>query len=154
MSAIAQAQTTLKGWMEAYPFLPGLVFAALCLLLIFTVALPRIRSWQRAKGRPVLDPLQVEELLHGPGVLLVDLREDGAFRQGHIRGCLHVPFRDLARRLATPDPTAKRALVLVDETDALSHRAFDQLTARGFEWVYVLKGGMRAWRSASRPVVK
>ncbi|WP_052572068.1 rhodanese-like domain-containing protein [Geothrix fermentans] len=154
MAAIAQALTTLRGWMEAYPFLPGLVFSALCLLLLFGVALPRLRSWRRGQGRPVLDPLQVEELLQGPGVLLVDLREDDAFRRGHIRGCLHVPFAELTRRLASPDPQAKRALVLVDETDALSHRALRQLTARGFEWVYVLKGGMRAWRAESRPVVK
>mgnify|MGYP005806319465 CR=1 FL=1 len=154
MSAFAQDLTTLKDWMEAYPFLPGLVFAALCLVLLFAVALPRLRSWFRAKGRPVLDPLQVEELLQGPGVLLVDLREDAAFRQGHIRGCLHVPYADLARRFEAPDPMAKRALVLVDETDALSHRALRQLLARGFEWVYVLKGGMRAWRGAHRPVAK
>ena len=154
MSPHAQALTTLRGWMETYPFLPGLVFAALCLLLLFAVALPRLRSWRRGQGRPVLDPLQVEELLQGPGVLLVDLRDEAAFRQGHIRGCLHVPFAELTRRFGSPDPQAKRALVLVDETDALSHRALRRLTARGFDWVYVLKGGMRAWRGASRPMVK
>ena len=154
MSPIPQAPTTLRGWMEAYPFLPGLVFAALCLLLLFGVALPRLRSWRRGRGRPVLDPLQLEELLQGPGVLLVDLRDDAAFRRGHIRGCLHVPFGDLARRFEIPDPRAKRALVLVDETDALSHRGLDLLTAKGFSWIYVLKGGMRAWRGESRPVVK
>ncbi|HJV37723.1 MAG TPA: rhodanese-like domain-containing protein [Geothrix sp.] len=154
MSPHAQALTTLRGWMETYPFLPGLVFAALCLLLLFGVALPRLRSWRRGRGRPVLDPLQVEELLQGPGVLLVDLRDEAAFRQGHIRGCLHVPFAELTRRFGSPDPQAKRALVLVDETDALSHRALRLLTARGFEWVYVLQGGMRAWRGASRPMVK
>ena len=38
--------------------------------------------------------------------------------------------------------------------DALSHRALRALLDRGFEWVYVLKGGMRAWRGESRPVVK
>ncbi|WP_275976531.1 rhodanese-like domain-containing protein [Geothrix alkalitolerans] len=154
MSPLAQALTTLRGWMETYPFLPGLVFAALCLLLLFGVALPRLRSWRRGRGRPVLDPLQVEELLQGPGVLLVDLRDEAAFRQGHIRGCLHVPFAELTRRFGSPDPQAKRALVLVDETDALSHRALKRLTARGFEWVYVLKGGMRAWRDANRPISK
>jgi len=30
----------------------------------------------------------------------------------------------------------------------------DLLTARGFTWVYVLKGGMVAWRSASRPLTR
>jgi len=154
MADVSELLTMLRSWMELYPFLPGLILTGICLLLLLTVALPQILSWRRAKGRPVLDPLQVEELLQGPGVLLVDLREDDAFRRGHIRGCLHVPFADLPRRFEVPDPQARRALVLVDETDALSHRALRLLAARGFEWVYVLKGGMRAWRGESRPVVK
>ena len=154
MSGISQAMTTLKGWMEAYPFLPGLVFATLCLILVFAVALPRILSSRRGKGRPVLNPVQVEELLLGPGVLLVDLRDDEAYSQGHIQGSLHVPFAELAQHFEAADPTARRALVLVDETDALSHRAHSLLLTRGYQWVYVLKGGMRAWRDAGRPVVQ
>jgi rhodanese-related sulfurtransferase len=146
--------SVLERWAKAYPFLPGLILAGLCLAILVLVALPRLRSWRRAKGRPVLDPLQVEELIHGPGVLVVDLREAEAFRQGHIRGSLSVPFADLARRFEIPDPAAKRALVLADETDALSHLALDLLRAKGFDWVYVLKGGLRAWRGAHRPLVK
>jgi rhodanese-related sulfurtransferase len=140
--------------MKAYPFLPGLVFAALCLLLLLLVATPRLASWKRGKGRPVLDPVQVDELLLGSGILVVDLRDPEAYRRGHIRGSLLVPLPDLPTRFAAPDPTARRALVLVDETDELSHRAFDQLSARGFQWMYVLKGGMRAWRAANRPIAR
>ena len=154
MADLSELLTLARSWMELYPFLPGLALTAVCLLLLLTVSLPQILSWRRAKGRPVLDPLQVEELLQGPGVLLVDLREDAAFRRGHIRGCLHVPFGELAKRFDAPDTQARRALVLVDETDALSHRALRLLADRGFEWVYVLKGGMRAWRSAHRPVAR
>lgn len=152
MIAFAPAPTTLEGWMRAYPFLPGIGFALVCLLLLLLVAAPRLASWRRAKGRPVLDPMQVEELLVGSGALVVDLRDAAPFKAGHIRGSLHVPFKDLPARFATPDPNARRALVLVDDTDELSHRAYDLLTGRGFAWVYVMKGGMRAWRRASRPL--
>lgn len=145
---------TAQQWMKAYPFLPGLVFAGVCLVVLLLVALPRLQSWYRGRNRPVLTPLQVEELLIGAGVLIVDLRSAGAFRQGHIRGSLHVPFDELPRRFEIPDPAAKRALVLVDETDALSHRALDLLTARGFTWIYVLKGGLHAWRAANRPLAR
>ena len=154
MTAIAHLPATLESWMKDYPFLPGAVFAALCLVLMVVVAWPRIRSWHRGKGRPVLDPLQLEELLLGPGALPVDLRDAEAFRRGHIRGSLHAPFADLARRFEIPDPNAKRVLVLIDETDALSHRAYDLLTAKGFTWIYVLKGGLGAWRRERRPLVK
>lgn len=154
MLAIAPAPTTLEGWMRDYPFLPGLLFAAACLMILLLVALPRFASWRRGRGRPVLDPIQVEELLMGPGALVVDLRSAEAFRAGHIRGSLHVPMEDLPTRFARPDPNARRALVLVDDTDELSHRTFDLLTARGFSWLYVMKGGMRAWRRAQRPLAK
>ncbi len=148
------APTNLEGWMKDYPYLPGVLFAAVCLLLLFLVALPRLGSWRRGRARPVLDPVQVEELISGSGALVVDLREVRAFKAGHIRGCLHVPFEQLGTKFTAPDPKARRALILVDETDELSHRAFDLLTQRGFSWLYVMKGGMRAWRRASRPMGK
>ncbi|GLH74262.1 sulfurtransferase [Geothrix limicola] len=154
MIAAIHTPTTLEGWMKAYPFLPGALFAALCLVILLLVALPRLASWKRAKGRPVLDPLQVDELLLGSGALVVDLRSAEAFKTGHIRGCLHVPFEELAARFPTPDPKARRAMILVDETDQISHQAYDQLVARGFHWIYVMKGGMGAWRRASRPMAK
>lgn len=153
-AAMLAEPATLGRWMRDYPFLPGLVLAVLCLGILVLVALPRIQSWRRARGRPVLDPLQVEELIHGPGVLVVDLRDAEAFRRGHIRGSLHVPFAEVSRRFEIPNPAVKRALVLADETDALSHQALDLLRAKGFDWVYVLKGGLRAWRGAHRPLAK
>jgi rhodanese-related sulfurtransferase len=154
MIAAVLAPTTLEGWMKEYPYLPGIVLAAVCLLILFLVVLPRMASWGRGRGRPVLDPVQVSELVSGSGALVVDLRNLEAFRSGHIRGCMHVPFKELATRFAAPDPKATRTLILVDETDELSHRAFDLLTSRGFSGLYVMKGGMKAWRQSNRPIAK
>ena len=141
-------------WIQAHPWLPGLLFAALCLVVLLGVALPRIQSWWRGRHRPVLDPLQLEELLLGSGALVLDLREPATFRAGHIRGGMNLSLDELAARFKTPDRAAKRAIVLVDETDEISHRAFDLLRTRGFDWLYVLKGGMRAWRAQNRPLSK
>lgn len=154
MIATLFAAVPLEAWLKDNPRLPGLLLAIACLLILLPLVLPRLASWRRAKGRPVLEPLQVEELLLGPGALVVDLRDPAAFREGHIRGCLHVPFPELGHRFSAPDPKARRAMVLVDETDALAHQAYDLLTRRGFDWLYVLKGGMRAWRRANRPVAR
>jgi rhodanese-related sulfurtransferase len=141
-------------WIQAHPGVPGLVFTALCLVVLFGVALPRLQSWRRGRHRPVLDPLQLEELLIGPGALILDLRDPATFHAGHIRGGMNLSLDQLATRFQTPDGSAKRAIVLVDETDEVSHRALDLLHARGFDWLYVLKGGMRAWRARSRPMAK
>ncbi len=145
---------TLDSLLKDYPWLPGVFFAVLCLVVLLLVSLPRLATWRRGKGRPVLTPIQLEAMLMGAGALVVDLRNAQDFASGHIRGCLHVPYEGVAARFVQPDPRAKRALVLVDETDLLSHQALDLLVARGFTWVYVLKGGMEAWRSANRPLTR
>jgi rhodanese-related sulfurtransferase len=150
----ALAPTIMEGWMKEYPYLPGVLLAAVCLLILVVVILPRMASWLRGRGRPVLDPVQVSELVSGSGALVVDLRLAEDFKSGHIRGSMHLPFGDLAQRFAAPDPKARRSLILVDETDELSHRAFDLLARRGFSGLYVLKGGMKAWRRSNRPIAK
>jgi len=144
----------MEGWLRAHPNLPGILLAVVSLLILFLVVLPRITSARRAKGRPVLDPIQVDELVAGSSALVVDLRSLEAFRRGHIRGSLHVPMPELATRFTRPDPKARRPLILVDETDELAHHALDELSRRGFDWMYVLKGGMKAWQRANRPMVR
>lgn len=148
------APSTLDAWLAAYPQAPGLLVATLGVAGLLMALAPRIASWKRGKGRPLLDPGQAEELMLGAGLLVLDLREASDYRAGHIRGALPVPYRDLATRFQQPDPQAKRAILLVDETDALAHEAYALLTTRGFEWMYVLKGGMVAWRRSRRALVK
>lgn len=154
MIAVLFADPSLEAWLKANPRWPGFLLALVCILLLLPMVLPRLASWHRGRKRPVLEPVQVEELLLGPGALVVDLRSPAEYRSGHIRGSLHVPFPELAHRFSAPDTKAKRAMILVDETDALAHQAYDLLTRRGFDWLYVLKGGMRAWRRANRPVAR
>ena len=148
------APSGLEDWVAANPQAPGLLIGTLGLLGLLVALAPRIASWHRGKGRPLLEPMQAEELMLGAGLLVLDLREESAYRAGHIRGALPVPYRDLATRFQQPDPLAKRALLLVDDTDSLSHEAYALLASRGFQWMYVLKGGMAAWRRSQRPLVK
>jgi rhodanese-related sulfurtransferase len=146
------AWASVEGWLSENALAAGLVFVTLCLLVALLVALPRLASWRRGKGRPVLDPVQVSELVAGGGALVVDLRSPADFQTGRIRGSLSLPYADLAARFQSPDPKNRRDMILVDETDELSHRAYDLLASRGFRGVFVMKGGMRAWRSGHRPL--
>ena len=79
-------------------------------------------------------------------------REAYAGEEGHIRGALNIPFSELRQRIAELDTSNPRPIVLVDENDLLSHQAMPLLEARGHRWIYVLKGGYRAWVRANYPV--
>ena len=154
MLTLTQSPSSLETFAKDYPYGPGLVFSAACLLLLWLVLLPRMASRRRARNRPVLDPEQVQNVSVGSEALVVDLRTAEAFRTGHIRGSLNVPHRDLPNRFSTPDPKARRAMVLVDENDKGAHLALDFLLSRGFQDVHVMQGGLKAWRREGRPLAK
>jgi len=126
----------------------------LLLLVAIVLKAPDIASWHRAKGKRTLDPGQLEELMIGSPPQIVDLRPRQEFvgHRGHIRNAVNIPFSDFPKRLDELDTSHPRPIVLVDETDQLSHEALETLAARGHQWIYVLKGGMRAWRRAKLPV--
>lgn len=137
----------------------GLTLTGIALLLLGAYALKRLPHWLRAKRHPTLTPFQLEEMLQGPAPLLVDLRDEEAFRrEGHIRGVLHVPFPQLDRRvkevLKSAGEPQGRAIVLIDEHDPKAHDAADILAAHGADWLYVLMDGFHGWRKAGYKVTK
>jgi rhodanese-related sulfurtransferase len=154
MIATAFEPTLVETLMKDQPYLPGYLLAGISIIILLIMAFQRYHSRRLDAGRPVLDPIQVEDLLSGIGALVVDLRDPEAFRAGHIRGSLHVPFQELNTRFAQPSPTAKRAMILVGVNDDMSRKAYDQLASRGFTMVYIMKGGIRAWRKANLSLAK
>lgn len=98
-----------------------------------------------------VDPTGLAERLGERGVLVLDVRTPGEFRQGHIRGSENVPLAQLRRRIATLPHG--RAIVAVCATGHRSASATRALTRAGYE-AENLKGGMRAWLRQGLPVEK
>jgi len=144
-------------WREYSGWIILIGFLVLIVLIGGVQWLRDLPSNRRAKkGGPTLDPRQVEELMSGSGPLIMDLRSPRTFmsKPGHIRGSVNIPMAILAREIDRFDPAEKRPVVLVDDSDELSHRAFLLLKAKGFGWVYVLKGGMKAWKRDGLPMYR
>jgi len=134
-----------------------LIPVGFALLMILVILFLKIREWpsdRRARKAPTLTPMQVEALMLGTPPRVIDLRPREAYDgpKGHLRGAMSIPFGELRKRMHELDAQQKDAIVLVDETDELSHLALPLLVGEGHGWVYVLRGGMRAWRRAKLPV--
>ena len=161
LSALA-CPAVLAGYPAWTPEEIGIATAALlAVAIVLGFALPRLRDIpadQRAKRFPdhkTLEPIQVEEMVGGLPPLVVDLRSSEEFKGklGHIRAALNIPYRDLERRIEElRGSTGNRPIVLVDRNDELSHLAVAKLVKQDFAWVYVLKGGMKAWVAHKLPV--
>jgi hydroxyacylglutathione hydrolase len=117
-------------------------------------------AW-RAEERPVerIEAIGPEELaarLDGAGAdgrapLVLDVRRDGEFAEGHVPGSLHVPFGELPERL--DELPRDRPIATICKGGKRSGLAASILQREGFEDVlHVARGGVGTWRREGRPV--
>ncbi len=97
------------------------------------------------------DPASVAERLAGRSVLVVDVRQPGEWRRGHIRGSENEPLVQLKRRLASLP--RDKTIVTVCASGHRSAAAARTLRRAGYS-VENLRGGMQAWRKAGLPIAR
>ena len=103
---------------------------------------------------PFLGMAELEQRLAArPNDLLVlDVREDAAYRAGHIPTARHLPRGQLELRVneEIPDPTLR--IVTCCEFGKISTLAAATLRQLGYMRAVALDGGMQAWREAAYPL--
>lgn len=144
-------------WLERPEIIiPGAI-ATLAIMVVLCMWIIRLPSVFRSRKGGVLDPMQLEMLMPGVKPTIVDLRPRDEFlgKHGHIRSAISVPLPELMERIEEIRKESRgKPVVLVDETDELSHKIRPVFEANGFTWLYVLKGGLRAWRAGNLPIYK
>lgn len=85
-------------------------------------------------------------------VIILDVRQAGEYRSGHLPGAKHVPVGLVAQRAERMDPNA--TYLVYCRSGARSSRAARALAARGFQDVRNLHGGILAWQALGYPVRK
>lgn len=79
----------------------------------------------------------------GEKLTIIDLREPGLYRAGHITGAKNIPFEQFNDRINELSPDAKIALVC--HTGPMGDVSGQLLAERGYPNVSNVKGGMAAW---------
>ena len=82
-------------------------------------------------------------------LVVLDVREQHEWDEGHIAGAVHVPMGDVPSRIGDLDPQ-QRTLV-VCHLGGRSARVTAWLAGQGHD-VVNLDGGMDAWEAAGRPI--
>lgn len=85
------------------------------------------------------------------GAAVVDVREPGEFREGHVPGATNIPMGQLTARLGEID--RDRPVHVVCASGNRSSAMVDVLTANGFDAINVA-GGTSAWIRSGRPIAK
>lgn len=127
------------------------------LLVAVAVASGVMLIWpyvRRLTGGPWVSPAQATHLINREDAFVVDVREPGEFNAGHILGAKNVPFGSVAS--AGPELAKRKAkpVILYCATGDRSATAAATLRKQGFERVFNLAGGIKAWQDAGLPVEK
>ncbi len=87
-------------------------------------------------------------LQDNPASRLVDVREDDEFRQGHVKGAVHLGKGVIERDIEKTFPDKTVELHLYCGGGYRSALAADNLQKMGYQNVYSIDGGFRAFKEA------
>jgi hydroxyacylglutathione hydrolase len=101
-------------------------------------------TWQEA-GLLIqqVSQLSVEELASRRALTILDVRDQGEWDEGHIKGAIHLPYYTVEQRVHTLDRT--RPLAVICASGQRSMIASALLQRQGFTTVANVAGGMEAW---------
>ncbi len=101
-----------------------------------------------------VSPGDATKLINHEDAIVLDVRSDGEFTQGHILNAVHLPAARLREQLKTLEKYRNRPIITTCRTGQQSASAGGVLRKNGFEQVYNLNGGIVAWQNANLPLTK
>ncbi len=129
-----------------------LTWCALAALGVAPGAAPALAGHGAPTTAPRVQAEQVERLLgNGQPVVLIDLRPEAGFRQGHLPGARSVPFAQLRRRYGEIPSTRPVILYCACPPEELT-AAYRFLSGEGYRNVRVLEDGFPGWVMRGYPL--
>jgi len=128
----------------------NMVLAVLLMISLFVLIFSELR--RKASGMVAVEPAAAVALINNDGIV-IDLRSNEAFSNGHIVNARNIPYADLDAHTEKIKKFKNKPIVAVCDAGATATRAVAALRNAGFVSAYGLKGGMNAWTQAGLPVV-
>jgi rhodanese-related sulfurtransferase len=85
------------------------------------------------------------------GAVLIDVREDNEFEAGHAAGAVHMGRGIIERDIVQKYPDKDQYLVLYCGGGYRSALAADMLQKMGYNRVFSMDGGWKAWKESGAP---
>lgn len=129
--------------------IPAIIFLILVVPIIYT----QLQRTSPKIGYGDVTIEQAHELVEGRKPLIIlDVRNDWEFEDGHLEGAINIPVDDLEGRLGELDE--EEDILVYCRTGNRSTRAAQILRENGFERMYHMVDGIEGWKAAGYPTVK
>lgn len=123
-------------------------FGVISFMLIYSELSRRVLKFKEIK------PVEAVRMMNHDGAVMLDVREDKEWREGHVLNAVHIPAGSLEVRLGELEAHKDKPVVVYCRTGQRSAQAAALLTKQGFNRVFKLGGGILSWTSAGMPLTK
>ncbi|MGD9942655.1 MAG: rhodanese-like domain-containing protein [Burkholderiaceae bacterium] len=106
----------------------------------------------RGAGGPLLDTLAATRLINDSQAVVVDVRPAADFAGGHLPNARNLPLAEFDKR--SSELPAGKPVLLYCASGNSAGKAAGALRKAGRGEVFMLAGGLQAWRQAGLPLVK
>jgi rhodanese-related sulfurtransferase len=103
-------------------------------------------------GGPSVTTLAATQMINSRHAQVVDVRPADQFATGSVPNARNIPAAEIGQRCN--ELRKDRPVILVCDHGRTAHGAASKLRASGVGEVYVLAGGVAAWRQAGLPIRK
>ena len=124
-----------------------LAFFAIVVMLIVSEIQRRLSRVNEAS------PAEATRMLNHENAIMIDMRTDKDYREGHIANAVNLPTGN-AEIPAALDKYRERPVIVYCQRGQRSIALCNKLSKQGFASVYNLKGGVLAWQKADLPLTK
>ena len=124
------------------------------LAALWVTLLYMILFYENRQSGKAVSPQELSQMVNKQDGIVLDVRDQSEFRQGHITGAINMPLRDLEKRLDELDAHKDKPIIIVCKVGQSAGSASKQLKAKGFTGVFKLGGGISEWTASNLPLVK
>lgn len=123
-------------------------------LFAMLVVIVLLLSFNPGGGAKKISPLELPKLQNRESAIVVDVCEPAAFKKGHIAQAINLPHDQIKDKIAKLNKHKNKPIILVCQSGNRAARAASILRSNEFNQLYILEGGIAAWKKENLPLVK
>lgn len=122
--------------------------------LLFVIVLLLSLNPTAASGAKKISPLQLPQLQAREQAVVLDVGAADSFNKGHIAQSINLPLEQIKDKITKLNKYKNKPIIVACENGARSAKAAGILRVNQFDKLYILEGGLTAWRKENLPLVK
>lgn len=105
-------------------------------------------------GFAEVEPTGAVMLINRSDAVVIDVRSDKDYADGHITGARNIPEAKFDERMRELEKFKTKPLIIACDSGRRSAALVGQLRKNGYAEAVALRGGIAAWRQAGMPLEK